>query len=159
MVLFKFNHLSRENLGEPKENISFTDLNIVSKPELPASYSVVPPAELNGNSDVLLKRTDDPVRPRHDRISGAVVKDCAWILKASELIAQDKLKSGDIVTCAGFNSSLLLDESVKPKANISILPLFPDKAASVAMVKHSMLLGKAVTEYFNPGQTPVQGMD
>ena len=68
------NHLSRENLGEPKENINFTDLNIVSKPDLPASYSVVPLAEL--------KRTDDPVRPRHDRISGALVKDCAWILKA-----------------------------------------------------------------------------
>ena len=104
------NHLSRENLGERKENISFTDLNIVSKPELPASYSVVPPAELNVNADVLLKRTDDPVRPRHDRISGAVVKDCAWILKASELIAQDELKSGDIVTWAGFNSSLLPDK-------------------------------------------------
>ena len=102
------NHLSCENLGEPKANISFTDLNIVSKPELPASYSVVPPAELNVNADVLLKRTDDPVR--HDRISGAVVKDCAWILKASELIAQDELKSGDIVTWAGFNSSLLPDK-------------------------------------------------
>ena len=71
MVSFKFNHLSRENLGEPKENISFTDLNIGQ--QVPASYSVVPPAELNVNSDVLLKRTDDPVRPRHDRILGAVV--------------------------------------------------------------------------------------
>ena len=90
------------------------------------SYSVVPPAELNVNADVLIKAI--PVRPRHDKISGAV--DYAWILKASEMIAQDKLKSGDIVTWAGFNSSILPDESVKPKANIGILPLFPASVGS-----------------------------
>ena len=117
------------------------------------SYSVVPTA------DVLIKRTDDCTRPRQNRISGAVGKEYAWILKASELIAQNELKSSDIVTWAGFSSSLLPAESVKPKANIGILPLFPDKAASVAMVKYAMLLGKAVTEHLNPGQTPVQGMD
>ena len=48
---------------------------------------------------------------------------------------------------------------MKRKANIGILALYPDKAASVAMVKHSMFLGKAITEHLNPGQATVQCMD
>ena len=39
------------------------------------------------------------------------------------------------------------------------LPLFPDKAASVAIVMHSLLLGKCLTDDLNPSQTPVGGMD
>ena len=35
---------------------------------------------------------------RHDIISGAVTEDYVWILKASESIAQDELKSDDIGT-------------------------------------------------------------
>ena len=67
---------------------------------------------------------------------------------------------GDVaVTWAGFNCTLQSDDNMKPRANIGILPLFPDKAASVTMVKHSLLLGKSLTDYLNPGQTPVQGMD
>ena len=42
---------------------------------------------------------------------------------------------------------------------MDIIPLFPDKAASVAIVKHSLLLGKSLSDYLNPSQTPVQGVD
>ena len=64
-----------------------------------------------------------------------------------------------IVTWAGFNANLLNEDTIKPKAVIGVLPLFPDKAASVPMVKHAMNIGKRVTEFLNPGQTPVIGTD
>ena len=150
------NHLSYNNQGEPREPINFDDTDLSSKPELPASYSVVPPAQPDAKADVLLSRSEHPVRPSHDKIACAFVKDEAWITEAAILITHNELKPGDVVTWAGFNSTLQSDDNVKPRANIGILPLFPDKAASVAMVKHSLLLGKSLTDYLNPGQTPVQ---
>ena len=67
------------------------------------------------------------------------------------------LEPGDVIL-AGFNSSLHSGDNWKPRANIGIVPLFPDKAISVVLVKHSLLLGKSLTDYLNPGQTPMQGM-
>ena len=51
------------------------------------------------------------------------------------------------------------EDSVKPRAVIGVLPLFPDKAASVPMVKHAMHIVKDDTQFLSPGQTPVLGMD
>ena len=41
----------------------------------------------------------------------------------------------------------------------ALLPLFPDEAHSVAMIKHSMDVIKASVEYINPGQVPVIAFD
>ena len=57
---------------------------------------------------------------------------------------------------AGLNSSLQSDDQGKPKAKIGILPLFPQNAATVAMVKHSLFLGKSLTDYLYPDQTSVK---
>ena len=40
-----------------------------------------------------------------------------------------------------------------------ILPLFPEKAASAFMMKHTMEIVKENTEFINPRQTPVLGAD
>ena len=37
------------------------------------------------------------------------------------------------------------------------MSLFPDETASTPMVKHTMKIGKCVTEFLNPGQIPVLG--
>ena len=64
-----------------------------------------------------------------------------------------------MITWGGFNSQCMNDESGKPRAEIGILPLFLDKAASPSMMKHSMNIVKKSTEFLNPGQTPVLGAD
>ncbi len=63
------------------------------------------------------------------------------------------------MTWAGFNSSLMDEDSIKPRAVTGVLPLFSDKAASVSMVKHAMSVIKDGIHFLNPGQTPVIGMD
>ena len=70
-----------------------------------------------------------------------------------------ELMKGDVITWAGFNSQIRSDESIKPQAEIGILPLFPDKAASPSMMKHTMEIVKENTEFINAGQTPVLGAD
>ena len=133
-------------------------VNYSTQPELPLSYAVVPPAELDGG-DIVLLLSEHPVRPRNDRITGATVKDQAWIDQVSDIILNSTDPGQHIVTWAGFNANLLNEDTIKPKAIIGVLPLFPDKAASVPMVKHAMNIGKSVTEFLNPSQTPVIGMD
>ena len=51
------------------------------------------------------------------------------------------------------------EDSIKPGAVIGVLPRFPDKAASVPMVKHAMHVLKDDTQFLTPGQTPVLDMD
>ena len=41
----------------------------------------------------------------------------------------------------------------------SLLPLFPEDAATVAMIKHSLDILKKITELVNPGQAPVVAID
>ena len=46
-----------------------------------------------------------------------------------------------------------------PKTEIGTLPLFPDKAASPSMMKHTMEIVRENTEFINAGQPPVFGAD
>ena len=75
------------------------------------------------------------------------------------MLTKGDLEKNDVVMWAGFNSRLRSDESIKPQAEIGILPLFPDKAASPAMIKHTMETVKEHTEFINAGQIPILGAD
>lgn len=77
----------------------------------------------------------------------------------SKLLAQDTLPDGGVVTWSGYNSLLMSDESVKPKAVIRVLPLFPDKATTPSMMKHVMHLTMQGTEALISGQSSVLGAD
>jgi len=49
--------------------------------------------------------------------------------------------------------------SVSQMTKSSLLPLFPEDAATVAMIKHSLDILKKITDLANPGQTPVVAVD
>ena len=109
----------------------------------------MPRAELDANTDVVLQKTDKPVRPGRDRIVSAKAKDETWIHHASDIILNkgSKLDDGDRVTWAGFNSSRMHEDTVKPRAITGVLPMFPDKAASVSMVKHTMCITRDAIQF------------
>ena len=66
-----------------------------------------------------------------------------------------ELMKGDVITWWEFNSQVRSDESNTSQTEIGILPLFPDKAASPSMMKHTMEIAKENTEFINAGQTPI----
>ena len=73
----------------------------------------------------------------------------AYILNSADL-GRHKV----IVTCmAGFNSNLIKENTINPKTIVGVLPLFPDKAESVQIVKRMMNISKRVTEFRNPSHT------
>ena len=59
------------------------------------------------------------------------------------------------MTYSGFFSHLQYAEDVRPRATVGIFPIFYEKASSMAMLKHAMLVAKKATDFINPGPVPV----
>ena len=151
------NHLSMANQGEERPPIQL-DFSDTSVPKLPDSYAIVHPVELDNNSLFVPRNIQGKLRPSHNRVQGAIIKDEAWMIHVSKVLQQD-LPPGEIITWSGFSSQLMGENSLKPKAVTGVFPLFPEKTASPSMIKHAMQLTLQGTEFFNKGQTSVLGAD
>ena len=155
------NHLTPDNEGLKRELCQVhcdtdTDRKNIS---LPDSYTIVPPIELT-NSDIYLTPSDNPYMPGTTHIPGAITKTEAWLKHASTLVNREEdLTKGDMCSFSGFNASLIPPESMRPRAEIGICPLFLEKAQSPSMMKHAMIIAKDGIAFLNPGQTPVLGAD
>lgn len=140
------NHLSCDNLGLRRPQIK-VDSDDSSTPKLPDSNRLVKPAELD-EGDILAPRSGTgPIRPSHDLVHGAKVKDKSWLLHGKGILDQDTLGEKDVITWSGFNSHLMNDDTVKLRDEIGVYPLFPDKAASASMMKHAMVLAQEGTSF------------
>ena len=152
------NHLSNENQGVKRALIKL-DLSDASAPQLPDSYAVVPPVELDNNPMFVPRSINSPLRPSHNLVQGAKMKDESWMAHVTTVIQQDTFPEDEIITWSGYNSRLLGDDCLKPQAVMGVFPLFPDKAASPSMIKHAMQLTMQGTHFLNPGQHGVLGAD
>ena len=159
MAITLTNHLSSENMGITCEPI-IIDSADTSTPKLPDYYVIVPPVQLS-NMDLFVPRSEEggAVRPSHDRVPGAMVRDEAWVSHVAGLLSKEELKKSESVTWSGFHSQLQDASLIKPPAEIDILPLFPDKSTDPGIIKHAMLIIRKAITYLNPGQTPVLGCD
>ena len=131
--------ISRENQGEQRAAIqaNFSDKSV---PELPNSYALIHPVELS-NSPVFVPRSIiSQVRPSHSLVQGVKMNDELWMSHVNSVLQHDTLPEDEVITWAVYNSRFMNDDSLKPPAVIEVLPLFPDKAASLSMIKHAMQL-------------------
>lgn len=151
------NHLSWDKLGVQRATIQL-DYSDTSVPQLPDAYALIHPVELNENSAMFAPRSNNN-RPSHDLVPGAKLKDVSWMTHVTTVLEQNTLPEGEVITWSGYNSRLMSDDSLKPRAVIGVLPLFPDKAASPSMIKHAMELTMQGTEFLNPGKIGVLGAD
>ena len=67
----------------------------------------------------------------------AKAEEMKWIENAVQLLAKNKFEDGDSVSWAAFHAATQSDP-VDPISVIALLPLFPEKSATIAMVKHGM---------------------
>lgn len=68
------------------------------------------------------------------------------------------LSTSDTVTWSSYHSLNDVLPNTVP-AVTSLLPLFNDKAATPAMLRHGMTIVKDTITYLNPGQIPVISLD
>ena len=67
----------------------------------------------------------------------------------------NKLEKGDAVSWASYHASNQIICEDTPTTLTQVMPLFYEKSASAAMVKHGMDVQRQATEFLNPGQIPV----
>ena len=80
------NHLSWDNFGKKWDPIQI-DLTGSSTPKLPDLYAVVPPVQLEERTTLFAPLSGNrPVRPLHDLVHGAKVKDESWLKYVSSLL-------------------------------------------------------------------------
>jgi hypothetical protein len=122
----------------------------------------VQPSELFLNQDIRINKPLGKVTPYPTRRSGELVKEHAWVMNLRQTLSQkspDELDTTDIISWAGFHAQKIIESEIPPKAIIGLLPPFEEKSGSVPMCKHAMLKTAELTEFCNPGQTPVGGCD
>ena len=133
------NHLSKENQGEQRAaiQVNFSDKSV---PELPNSYALIHPVDLDNNPVFVPRSILSQVKPSHSLVQGAKMNDELWMAHVNSVLQHDTLPEDEVITWSVYNSRLINDDSLNPRAVIGGLPLFPEKAASPSMIKHAMQL-------------------
>eukprot|EP00733_Pompholyxophrys_punicea_P001379 Pompholyxophrys_punicea_v1_NODE_671_length_1479_cov_2.714888.p1 type:complete len:200 gc:universal NODE_671_length_1479_cov_2.714888:729-130(-) len=126
---------------------------------LPDSYTVVP--------EVVCKDMLNPPARYYESVANvniiedAIKQENKWFdsIKHTLNKTSDEIKHNDYrLTWSSFHS--FNDKSMlKRPALIGRLPVFTEKAATHAMVKHGMTIIQSLTNFINPGQIPVMAVD
>lgn len=149
---------SASNPGQTREAITLQAEADKKNLHLPDSYTVVPAVSLRVCTIEVPKTS--MFKSVLGKIEDAVTTENLWIESTLQLIQKDKLEKGDSVAWSAYHAA----HQTKPLFNeepalVQLLPLFYEKASSVAMIKHGMNIARQSTQFLNPMQIPVVAMD
>ncbi|KAG1656278.1 LMBR1 domain-containing protein 2 [Nymphon striatum] len=116
---------------------------------LPESYTTVPAVDCKISHLTVPEATITEIE---GNLEGAKTEKVGWTQRAIELLTKEQLEKEDEINWAAFHASKQ-PQPIDPAALTSLLPLFYEKAATLAMVKHGMDIQRQITTYLNPGQT------
>ena len=85
-------------------------------------------------------------------------EEIAWIKHAQLLVDKENVTSQDAIAWAAYHTSHQLPLDDFPCIS-ALLPLFYEKTATLAIIKHGMDVQKWAIQYLNPGQIPVTTFD
>ena len=156
-----FQHPSARLPGEEREPVALDLIpsNGKTVSQLPETYTNVQP--------VVLPKKDPSVPENHADAKGdlnalisATKEEFQWLETVRNVAEEQESFLGDKSVLWGvYHSSKQQQNENASLAISSLMPLFPDQAKSVAMIRHSMdVIEKAVGQ-LNPGQIPVIAMD
>ncbi len=102
-------------------------------------------------------------------MSDALKREGDWLEEVDKVCEKKRLATGVEAEESSTDETLLVNWStyhamlkkslVRPKCTSALLPLFPDCAHSVAMIRHSMAVVRDAVQFINQGQTPVIAFD
>ncbi|KAL9954824.1 hypothetical protein ACROYT_G042404 [Oculina patagonica] len=158
-----FQHSTAEVPGNERArvNVSQTsEANTKSVAELPKSYTEVAPAVLP-NKTPPVPATRNQLQGEDRIVNNAMKEELNWLENVNSItVNQPSLGENKNISWAAYHSTTDLHQNTTSSSAISaLLPLFPDQAKSVAMIRHAMDVVKACVHHLNPGQTPVIAMD
>ena len=145
-------------MGCFQEKITLVPTDGVSKYELPDEFTVVPAVALRKES-INVPESLNATEAVKGNLSGAQAQEKCWLEHAIKLMEKEQVDDDDKIAWSAYHASLQsLSDNVLP-ALTQLLPLFYEKAATAAMIKHGMDVLKKATQFLNPGQIPVIALD
>ena len=118
---------------------------------LPDKYASVPAVTLTTTA-IAVARCN--VRPVQTCLDKARAEENSWVEYSLPLVRKEELASEDDIVWAACHASLQ-PTMEDPSALCALLPLFYEKSATHAVIKHGMYVQKKAIAYLNPGQIPV----
>lgn len=149
-----FQFPTEENPGQERPKLQIPPSG-KERHSLPESYSIVPLVEMNANNISTPKRNMALIG---NAVSSGIVQENEWMEHALAKLNQSSVNAEDTVTWSSYHSSSDTLPTTVP-AVTTLLPLFNDKAATPAMLKHGMTVVKDAITFLNPGQIPVIALD
>ena len=155
-----FQHPSAENPGTTRAPIDISHAVSSSKSvcQLPEAYTEIAPVIAPAKHPQVSATTVN-IQPDGGVFNRSFKDEVKWLETSSNVICnQERLKEEKVVSWGAFHSR---DLSTSPSVSAisALLPLFPDQAKSIAMIRHAMDIIKLSVNHLNPGQVPVIALD
>ena len=148
-------YLTHGNMGEDPPPLKL-DLPEGAPIQLPDYYAILSFIDEYAGDVTLPSIPHGQGRPVFGDNLDTGIPEEAWPQHVSQVVLGNATKLPTTpVTYSGFFSHSQQPEDIKPRSTVGIFPIFYEKAASMAMQKHAMLIAKKAIEFVNPGQVPV----
>ena len=145
-----FQVLNEESLERPLAEFPPLDKN----KQLPSSYAIVPEYALQTKKVSVVACPLD--YDKHCCYEQCMAEEYDWLQTAHTLLSTE-IKKTDRISWAAYHAAQGRGNPI-PETTEVMLPLFHEKAASPAMMKHGLDVLKGITEFLNPGQECVMSM-
>ena len=140
--LFQFPTSS--NLGEKQNDITLPSADTKKNHQLPDSFTTVPAMVLK-TANVAVPQLSNVSAPKDgDLPVGAFLH---WLEHVSQLLEKEKIEKGDTVAWSAFHASMQVSSADVHTTLTQLLPLFHEKAATAAMIKHGMNVIRWSTDF------------
>ena len=120
---------------------------------LPEAYTTVPAVAIT-NSTIFVPKCD--IKPAKKCLDQAKEEEIKLVENSSQLLKKADLNKGDTIGWAAYQQELPYHAY---EALYALLPLFYEKSATPAMIKHGMKVLRQAIQFLNPGQIPVATFD
>ena len=147
-----FQILSEHSL--PRPSAEFPPLQ--KNDQLPSSYAIVPEYSLQKKKVNVV--SGFPTYNEPSCFEQCEAEEYEWLNHAHALLSKE-IGETDRISWAAYHASQQRDKPI-PKTTQAILPIFHEKSATPAMMKHSLDTLKGITEFLNEEQPfKVMSMD
>lgn len=143
--------------GEKQNDIRLPLPGTKKNLQLPDSFTTVPAVALK-TTTLSVPKLSTVTESRDSQLIGAFLNEKKWLEHASWLLEKE-IQKGDTIAWSAFHACVRSASADLPTTLTQLMPLFYEKAATAAMIKHGMNVVRWATEFLNPGQIPVVAFD
>ena len=146
------------NMGISQEKLTLIPMEMTEKYELPDDFAIVPAVSFK-KEKVTIPKPPNVTTAINSNLNEAIAQEKCWFKHAMMLMEKEVIEVEDVITWSAYHASQeSISDNVQPVLT-QLLPLFYEKAATAAMIKHGMDMLKKATQFLNPGQIPVISLD